>query len=176
MTPVTTAYAIADEPAPGRLAAYAVNPALPQIAAMVGGSWIGLPWLVFNAYALGSVGTQREVRLAALSPAVSLVLAMVVTGLVRALDLAAPAGLAGLGSVLGLPPRSYAYAVVAVVAVKLWFVYAIHRSQEKSYAVYGSMGGRGRNAVALVVAAALARPTVLAWAFGASEWLGWVAL
>ncbi len=166
-------YAIADEPAPSRLSPYVVNPGLPLIANMVGGSWIGLPWLVFNAYALNSAETRREVRLAALSPLLSLVVAFVATQVIRALGVPGPAA---LSRVLGMPPRAYAYAVVVAIAVKLWLVYAIHRSQAKSFEIFSYAGGKGRNALAVVVVAALVRPYVMEWALDLSIWLGWVVL
>ncbi len=170
---MSNVYAIADEPAPSRLSPYVVNPGLPLIAHMLGGSWIGLPWMVFNAYALNSAQTRREVRMAALSPLLSLVVAFVATQLIRALETPGPAA---LSHVLGLPPRAYAYAVIAVVAVKLWLVYAIHRSQEKSFEIFSYTGGKGRNALAIVAVAALVRPYVMDWAFDLSIWLGWVVL
>ncbi|MBI5543693.1 MAG: hypothetical protein HY901_07400, partial [Deltaproteobacteria bacterium] len=63
---MATRYQILDEPAPGPLATVAVNPIWPLLGAMMGGSWLAMPWFALNALALGSPTRGREILLALL--------------------------------------------------------------------------------------------------------------
>src|SRR5262245_17664110 len=54
-------YRIEDEPIPGRLERLVVDPMWPLFALMLGGAWIGLPWFVLNAVALGTATLRREI-------------------------------------------------------------------------------------------------------------------
>ena len=60
----TRGYRILDEPTPGALAAYVVNPTFPMLALMLAGTWLAAPWFAFNALALGSPTARREIGLA----------------------------------------------------------------------------------------------------------------
>lgn len=61
-------YRIIDEPDDSPLSKYAVKPLWPWLAMAMGGAWIGVPWFIFNAIALGSPTRRREIPLAAALP------------------------------------------------------------------------------------------------------------
>ena len=70
-------YQIADEPAPGDGRGNLVfRPTGPLLAAMLCGSWLAFPWFAANALALGSPTARREVKLALLSIAGIVILAV----------------------------------------------------------------------------------------------------
>ena len=53
-------YHIPDEPRPGGLVRWAVNPVWPFIAVMLGGAWLSWGWFLFNGAAIGSPSRARE--------------------------------------------------------------------------------------------------------------------
>ena len=168
---MTNSYRVLDEPTPGRFAEYVVNPTSIFVAGCLGGGWLALPWFAFNAYALGSVNQKREWRLAALSPILSVVIAFVLFGFIDALALHS-AGEAALAGVLGLPSRAGAYAIVVVLAVKVWILYTLQSSQQKSFAIYEYMGGKTRSVAAMAAGAYFLRSFVIKGAFALSFYLG----
>jgi hypothetical protein len=66
-------YRIIDEPTESRVAGYAVRPFWPWLSLALAGTWLGAPWFIFNAVALGSPTKKREIALAAALPLVQLV-------------------------------------------------------------------------------------------------------
>jgi hypothetical protein len=54
-------YRIVDAQSPSRVGHLAVNPNFPLMALMLGGSFAGWAWFVFNAIALGSYTRRREI-------------------------------------------------------------------------------------------------------------------
>lgn len=154
-------YRIPDEPRPGGLAEYAVNPFWPFLAMMLGGSWAGLPWFVINGSAIGSATFRREATIAALTPVLSIAYAFVALTL---LDL------------LGLPDRAVAYAVVLLSALKLGAGYYLYVLQHRSFGLFEHFGGRVRQGMVVAIAAAVLRAFVVGAAFEASVWLGVVVV
>lgn len=154
------AYRIPDEPRPGGLAPYTVNPAWPLLAMMLGGSWIGMPWFIVNGAAMGSPTFRREAIVAALTPVLAAALAFV--------------SFFWIGD-LGLPKRTAAYAFVAITAVKLGAGYWLYMSQLRSFGIYEHFGGRVRHGAPIAIAAAVARTYVLQAAFKSSVWL-WIVV
>jgi hypothetical protein len=153
-------YKIVDEPEVSPSARYAVSPHWPLLAAMLGGSWLALPWFAFNAHAIGSATKRKELTWAAASPLVSLVIALVAFPLVEALGFDTTTR-AGFGEVLGLPSRTYAYIGAVIISVKLYFAYRINFYQSKSHDIHTTIHGPGFSGLPLVVGALLLRPFVL---------------
>jgi hypothetical protein len=149
-------YRILDEPTPGGLAAYVVNPTFPLLAVMLAGSWLSMPWFAFNALALGSPTARREIALAAaaLGGAALIVFAL----------LAADAqGLIG--------ERSVKYWLLIPTAWKLVAGYWLFTLQDRTFDLYRHFGGRVRNGFAvLLIGAFLARPYVIGL-FKTSLWV-----
>jgi hypothetical protein len=164
-------YHIADEPEPGRYAKYAVSSHWPFLATILGGSWIGLPWFLFNGHAVGSATRKQELRAVLFANAFALVFAFVAFGLIDSLGIP-PSDHAGhVAGALGLPDRAYSYAWVGVIALKLWFVYRIQWLQEKSTSIHESYGGKLMNGAIVVAAAYFARSFVFAAAGKISVYL-----
>jgi hypothetical protein len=156
------AYKIADEPEESGYAPYAVDPYWPLLAAMLGGSWIALPWFAFNAHAIGSASKKKELLWIVLSPVISLAIALVSLPLMEALGVDVTATSAAMGSVLGMPVRAYAYLGAVIVSLKLFFAYRIHYHQSKSHNIHEAYHGAGKSGLVLVILAALLRPALIA--------------
>jgi len=165
------AYHIADEPEPGRYAKYAVSTHWPFLATLLGGSWLGLPWFLFNGYAVGSATRKAEVRAAMFTVGFALAFAFVAFGLIDALHAPPSDSASHVAGALGLPDRAYSYAWVGVIAVKLWFVYRIQWLQAKSIHIHQSYGGKLMNGAVVLVVAYFARSYVLAAAAKISVYL-----
>ncbi|WP_308364894.1 MULTISPECIES: hypothetical protein [unclassified Microbulbifer] len=58
---MASAYQIIDEPKPGRLSRFTVDPMWPLFAFMFGGPFISWAWSLFNSFALGSPSRNREI-------------------------------------------------------------------------------------------------------------------
>ena len=56
-------YKILDEPSPGPLAAAAVDPQWPLLVSMLAGPWLGWPWFIVNAHAVGSGSKWKQTLL-----------------------------------------------------------------------------------------------------------------
>ncbi len=133
---MTTGYRIADEPMPGRLAGWVVNPLWPLLAAMLAGFWLALPWFALNGVAMGSATRRRE-------------LAWIVGGAILS---------AATGAALWwapIPLRAFRYGLVALVAWRLAVAYAVYQLQQSTFELHQHFGGAVRSGAMVVVAAAL---------------------
>jgi hypothetical protein len=131
-------YQIADEPAPGNLARFAVNPVFPLLALMLGGVWLAFPWFAFNSIAVGSPTRRAE-------------LAWLVGGLLAFSAICVAIGAsyeAGLISEAGLP-----YAFLVLVVAKIAVGYVVHVLQSRTIEIYEYFGGVLKNGVWGVAAA-----------------------
>lgn len=139
-------YVIPDEPLPGRLERWVVDPLWPLLAQMFGGSWLSLPWFVFNGIALGSATRRQEAALAAAS-------------------LLGSAGLLALLYVLAervaLDRTALSLLLLPLLALKLAIAYALYLKQSRSFELWRHFGGVPRNAVIVIVASLF----VEAWLF-----------
>jgi hypothetical protein len=137
-------YVLPDEPAPGPLARLAVDPIWPLLAQMLAGSWLALPWFVFNAHALGSPTRHREAALA----------------------LASLLGAAAFEFLVimfypreTLPMLGMRLLMLGTLCIKLTLAYLIAIRQSAVYELFTHFGGKGRNGiVVLLVGAVVARP------------------
>lgn len=130
-------YQIADEPSPGALSRFAVDPVYPFLAAMIGGLWIAWPWFVFNSLAVGSPTFRKELVWLASGLVGLLVLATALVSLSRA----------GIITGVGLD-----YARLALTVAKLGVVYAVHSFQSRTIEIYQYFGGELRNGFIVIVA------------------------
>ncbi len=154
-------YRIPDEPRPGGMAAYTVSPTWPLLAMMLGGSWVGIPWFLFNGSTMGSATFRREVTIAALTPAAAVatwVLSLFLMGM------------------FDLPQRAVAYAFVGIVAVKLSAAYYLYTLQHRTFGIFEHFGGRVRQGAGIAIVAAVLRSYVVGRAFDVSVWLGIVVM
>lgn len=131
-------YQIADEPAPGNLARFAVNPVFPLLALMLGGVWLAWPWLAFNSIAVGSPTRRAE-----LAWLVGGVLAFCVISVAILWSYAA-----GLISDTGVP-----YALLVLVVAKIAVGYAVYVLQSRTIEIYEYFGGVLKNGIWGVAAA-----------------------
>lgn len=134
----TSRYAIPDEPRPGAQERWIVDPMWPLFAQMLGGSWLALPWFVFNGIALGSPTRRREWLLAGASLAGSAALLFAIAVIAKRYDL----GRTGVQ-----------LALLAVVALKLGVGYALYMLQARSFELWRHYGGVPVNGMLPVVAA-----------------------
>ena len=154
-------YRIPDEPRPGPLAEWAVNPFWPLLAMMLGGAWIGLPWFLFNGYAIGSATFTKEAVITVLTPVVAVALLFLGLVVMQSAD---------------WPQRALNYIIVFVTAAKLGGGYWLYSTQSPSFEIYEWFGGKVRQGMILAIVASVARSYVVGPAFKASIWLGIVVM
>lgn len=140
----SAAYRIVDEPVPSTLQHLVVTPFWPILAGMMGGLWIGLPWFLFNGYAMGSASRVKETIVAGVALA-----AVVVTAVIMLMIFDDQAD------------RSVRFAVLALQLVKLAAYYTLNAMQSRSFQLHRYYGGAAKNGVPLVIAAVLLRSAVL---------------
>jgi hypothetical protein len=138
----STRYVIPDEPLPGAMERWIVDPMWPLFAQMLGGSWLALPWFVFNGVALGSPTRRREWLLAAASLVGSAALLFAVVAA------------AGAGWLEGTGVR---LALLSLVTLKLAIAYVLYMLQARSFELWRHFGGVPANGMLVAVAAIFAR-------------------
>jgi hypothetical protein len=139
-------YRIEDEPRPGALARYAVQPLWPLLAVMFGGSWLAWPWFAWNGAVVGSPTLRREI-------------AWVVAGFAgRAIIVAGIlwAATTGLLSWQAIP-----YALLPLTLWTLAVSYILHSLQSRSFQLYEHYGGTLRNGLMVVMGGYLIRRLLL---------------
>jgi hypothetical protein len=146
-------YRIIDEPSTSSIARWAVKPFWPLLATMLAGTWLAVPWFVFNSFALGSPTRRRETALATLALVGSVALALL---------------LIWLDGRVAMGRRNAELALLSITAWKLSLFYVITLIQTRTLGIYLHFGGRVRNGVWLLLVGFYVRPKVLA---GLSLWL-----
>ena len=101
------------------------DPMWPLLAQMLAGSWLALPWWIFNGVALGSSSQRKEWAWAAGSVFASAAIA--------AWLLARDAGDA--------PQMLIRFALLGIVAVKITCAYALYTLQQRSFEIWQYYGG-----------------------------------
>ena len=149
-------YAIVDEPRPGALQQWVVNPLWPFFALMFAGAWLALPWFAFNALALGSATRRREWLVVLLTTPLKLGLFFFLLMLHRK---------------LGLPDGAMRYHMTVVTALSLGLGYWLFNLQQPSFALYQYFDGPVRNGVFLVLGGALVHEQVMKLLGGGWLWL-----
>ena len=141
-------YRVIDEPRPGALAHLCVNPYWVMLTLMLGGAWIGWPWFVLNALALGSATKTREIAVAATSFTLN-------CGLVFGVFYAVNAG--------SLTVAHARYVLIAVPTLKLGLAYFVFRMQERSYELFTYFGGEERRGAFVLIAGMVGKGAILGW-------------
>jgi hypothetical protein len=133
------AYRIEDEPSPGALAPWAVNPLWPLLAMMFVGTWFGLAWFAFNGLAVGSPTLRRE-------------WALMAGGLAGAFAIVVGLGAAAGTGLLarGMPIE---FALLGLVVWKLALGYWLNVLQGATIEIHEYYGGTLRNGLPVVFAA-----------------------
>lgn len=139
-------YAIIDEPRPGALQQWVVNPLWPFFALMFAGSWLALPWFAFNAVAMGSATRRRELLVVLLATPLKL-------GLFFFLMM--------LHQKTGLPEEALRYLLLGLTVLKLGLGYWLFNLQQPAFGLYQYFDGPVRNGVFVVVGGALVNARVL---------------
>lgn len=118
-----SSYIIDDEPVPGpALVKYIVDPLYPLLAVMMAGVWLGWPWMLFNARALGSPHWKRQAWLLAIGLAGSTALALIIIALLDAEIITS---------------RIHIRLALLVVTVwKLGISYKVHSLQSGTFSLY----------------------------------------
>jgi hypothetical protein len=140
-------YRLPDEPSVGPLGQAVVEPTWPLLASMIGGAWIGWPWFVFNAHAVGSPSRWRQTALVAFGflGACALLLGIAL--------------LANAGVLEGRTPQRLA--LLGLVAFKLTVSYVVFAMQWRSVQLFEYYRGVVRNGIVVVVAAWFLEPHVM---------------
>ena len=131
-------YHIEDEPRPGRLARWSVNPVWPLFAVMFGGAAWSWAWFTVNGAALGSPTRRREIVWVLAGLAGSLVL------------LAGISALAEAGLIEKLGTR---YALAGLTVWKLAVSYRLYLLQSRTFDIFEHFGGQVKNGLPVVVVA-----------------------
>lgn len=134
---MSATYRIQDEPRPGAMGHLVVNPVFPLLATMMAGVWLGLPWFVFNAFAMGSTTRRKELGFALAVVPGTLLLFILVSLLL------------GQGV---LTQASMPYALVSVLVWKLAMGYVLFNLQQRGFALHEYYGGVVRNGALVLVA------------------------
>lgn len=139
-------YRIVDEPAPTTLEQVIVNPVWPLLASMFAGAWLAYPWFVLNAFALGGRRRYSDLAIAASGLGLSALCLFAYT-VVADREL--------------LGEHTAPYLLLLPVAVRLVSFYWLFMRQEQVFGLYTYFGGKTRNAMLVVVAAAFLRSKLL---------------
>jgi len=128
-------YQIIDEPSPGKLSRFTVDPMWPLFAFMFGGPFISWAWSLFNGFALGSPSRGRE--------ALAVLLGV----------LAYFAVLIGMATSGLLQQLSPAYVRTALVVVSLATCYYLYLKQSVACEIYQHFDGVLMNGIPGVILA-----------------------
>ena len=153
---MSATYRIQDEPRPGALGHLVVNPVFPLLALMMGGAWLGIPWFVFNGFAMGSTTRRKETVLAVLLVPGTLLLFFLL-GILMKLEV--------------LTTASMPYAGVGITVWKLAVGYALFNLQQRNFALHEYYGGVVRNGTLVLVASIFIGPRVLMALTGGNRFL-----
>lgn len=140
----SAAYRIVDEPVPSAYQHLVVASFWPLLAGMLGGLWLGLPWFLFNAYAMGSATKIKETIVAGVALASVLLTAFIMVLIFK--DQA---------------DRSIRFAVLLLQLLKLGAYYTLSAMQSRSFELHRYYGGAAKNGFPVVIAGAVLRGAVL---------------
>ncbi|HYO67407.1 MAG TPA: hypothetical protein VEU33_15125 [Archangium sp.] len=153
---MSATYRIQDEPRPGAMGHLVVNPVFPLLSLMMGGAWLGVPWFIFNGFAMGSTTRRKETVLAVLVVPVTLLLYVLIGTLVK-LEV--------------LPRAAVPYAGVGITVWKLAVGYVLFNLQQRNFALHEYYGGVVRNGALVLVASIFIGPRILMTLTGGSTLL-----
>lgn len=142
----TDIYQIADEPSPGRLSSFAVNPLWPFIAVMLGSTWLAWAWFAFNGAAVGSPSKRKEWLIIIGGMLGSVVIVFV---------------LAALVDIFQIANIYLKYLGLTMVVWKLGVSYFLFILQSQTLEIYEYYGGKVRNGFFVLLAFFFLSPMIL---------------
>ncbi len=148
-------YRIVDEPAPGGLARFVVDPFWPLLATMMASSLLGYAWLIFNSFAVGSPTRGREI-------------AYCVAGVVGAVIVLVGGGIAYENG--WITETQVRYLALPVIACKLLAAYLVCFSQQRALELFEYFGGEKQNGVVGLIIAIVIVRVVLGPLLAKSSW------
>lgn len=122
-----TRYALPDEPAPGGLAPWTVEPFWPLLAVMFGGAGLSWCWFVFNGFAMGSPTRVREALIAAGGFLGSFLLLL---------------GIVGARASGAIGEAAFPYWMELILFWKIGVSYWLFAVQGRTFPIYAYYGGR----------------------------------
>lgn len=139
----------------------AVRPFVVLAACVFGGVWLGWPWFVLNAFALGVEDKATLAKRIVLGLAGASAIAIAILAVAEP-DTLTPSL---LSLVLDDPePREFSwvpYMLIALVGWKTAFAYLLFQDQRLQAEVYGYYGGTLRNGIPIVAAGSFLRSWIL---------------
>ena len=135
---MTASYQLIDEPRPGLLSRFTVDPLWPLLSFMFGGVFISWIWFIFNSTVIGSPTRNREIIAAVLGVLGYFALLFGMDALVRN------------EMVSGL---SHNYTRILLIAVALVPSYYIYLKQSAAFEIYQHFGGAVLNGIPLLLLA-----------------------
>ena len=138
-------YRIEDEPTPGTLSSFAVNPLWPFVAVMFGGVWLSWSWFLLNSLAVGSPTRKKEIVWIVSGLIVSTALVLVILFMV------------GQGII---QDGHLKYYLLIITVWKLAVTYSLFNLQSHTIELYEYYGGQLKNGVFIVIAAVFVSPAV----------------
>ena len=141
-------YLIADEPRPSALSQHVVNPQWPMLAQMLAGSWLALPWFIFNSFAIGSPSRNKDIALALTSVLGSVLLLFALEYLV------------GNNTITGV---WVSLSFLTVIILRLYIAYRLFFSQSTVFELWQYYGGVEKNGmIFLILGSVFGRPLLSA--------------
>lgn len=140
-------YLIADEPHDSSWKNLVVHPNAPLLAQILCGSWLALPWFVFNSYAIGSPSRRKEIMLCATQLAGTLVLGALL--------------LWARGNGVIESRTLFQLGLLAITGWKLAVGYAITRTQSVPFQVHEQAGGASRSPTLVIMSGLVLNDFVL---------------
>lgn len=144
---MSESYRIIDEPTPGTLSKLSVNPVWPLLSFMLVGSWLAIPWFIFNGVAVGSPTIRREIAWCVAGLVVSAVFAVV---LLIYYDFNNDA------------TGQLKYLLLVLIVWKLAVMYVLYSLQSHTIELYEYYGGVTKNGVFLLIVVFLFRKPITA--------------
>jgi hypothetical protein len=148
-------YRIVDEPAPGLLSRFVVDPFWPLLATMMASSLLGYAWLIFNSFALGSPTRGREI-------------AYCVGGVIGAVAVLVGGGMAFENG--WITEAQVRYLALPVIACKLLAAYLVCFSQQRALELFEYFGGEKQNGIAGLIVSIMLVRVVLGPVLAKSSW------
>jgi hypothetical protein len=136
--PTELLYRIIDEPRGSSLRAWVVNPFWPWIALTIAGVWIGVPWFIFNSFAMGSPFRKKDTIISIAIPFA------VAAGFIAMVMIAAQLGM-GQGGVK--------YLILPTLVIKMIAAYVLFISQARAFQLHQQFNRPVKNAAIVAVLA-----------------------
>ncbi len=152
-------YRIEDEPQPGALAQWVVDPLWPLLTIMFGGAALSWIWFVWNGFAVGSPSRKKELALAVGGFFGSFA---ILIGIIFLADAEILSGLATR------------YALIVLTVWKLGISYWLYTLQTRGFHLYEYFGGAVKNGLLLALVGGYFFQQLLYKAELSPLWIAWL--